>query len=64
MPKNKKKKLKLLEKKLKKKKDKLLLPGSLKKKKEKLLLPEQDTGLDFEKEYETAKAMASLNPNR
>ena len=30
----------------------------------KLLLPEQDTGLDFEKEYETAKAMASLNPNR
>lgn len=30
----------------------------------KLLLPEQDTGLDFEKEFETAKAMASLNPNR
>ena len=29
----------------------------------KLLLPDQSTGLDFEKEFETAKAMSSLNPN-
>lgn len=29
----------------------------------KLLLPDQSTGLDFQKEFETAKAMSSLNPN-
>lgn len=30
----------------------------------KLLLPDQDTGLDFEKEYTMAQTMANLNPNR
>jgi hypothetical protein len=29
----------------------------------KLLMPGQDTGLDFEKEYEMARTMAKLNPN-
>ena len=28
-----------------------------------MLLPEQDTGLDFEKEYAMAQTMANLNPN-
>jgi len=30
----------------------------------KLLLPAQDTGLDFEKEYAMAQAIANLNPKR
>lgn len=30
----------------------------------KLLIPNQDTGLDFEKEFGMAQAMANLNPNR